>query len=148
MSTEEGSITKVTEDKALVQVRRSSMCDACNCRSACSTLGGGETMEAEALNTANARVGDRGLLNIPSKSLWQISSIFYLLPVILRVSGVITGMKLAKTYSLEPELGALLLGIMGCILSFFIIKLFAKHVRKDKDYMPEIVKILKNSHTF
>jgi sigma-E factor negative regulatory protein RseC len=143
MSTEEGSITKVTEDKARVQVRRSSMCDACKSRSACSIIGGGDTMEAEALNTANARVGDRVLLNIPSKSLWKISFVFYMLPVIFLIAGVTIGMNLAKNYSLEPELGALLLGIMGCLLAFAIIKLFAKHVGKNKDYMPEIVKILK-----
>jgi sigma-E factor negative regulatory protein RseC len=142
MSTEEGTITKVSEDKARVRVRRSSMCDACKSRSACSIIGGGETMEAEALNTANARVGDRVLLNIPSKSLWKISFILYMLPVIFLIAGVIIGMKLAKNYSLEPELGALLLGIVGCIVSFLLIKLFAKHIRKNKEYIPEIIKIL------
>jgi hypothetical protein len=52
------------------------------------------------------------------------------------------GMKLAKAYSLEPELGALLLGILGCALSVFIIKLFANRVKKNKDYIPEIIKII------
>jgi positive regulator of sigma E activity len=65
-----------------------------------------------------------------------------MIPVIFLISGTIIGMKLAKNYSLEPEMGALLLGVMGCILSFFPIKLFAKQVRKNKEYIPEIVKIL------
>jgi sigma-E factor negative regulatory protein RseC len=142
MSTEEGTVTKVAGDKAWVRTRRSSMCDGCKSHGVCHSLGGTENMEAEALNTAGAKEGDRVLLEIASGPLWKISFIFYILPVIFLISGVIAGMKLAKTYSLEPELSALLLGIMGCILSFFIIKLFAKHVRKNKDYMPEIVKIL------
>jgi sigma-E factor negative regulatory protein RseC len=147
MSTEEGTITKVFADMARVKVRRSSMCDICKCKSACSTLSDTEVMEAEALNTANARPGDRVLLNIPSKSLWKISFVIYMLPVIFLISGAIVGMRLAKIYSLEPELGALLLGIAGCLLSFAIIRLFAKHVGKNKDYMPEIVKILKKTGT-
>ena len=142
MSTEEGTITKVVEDKAWVRVRRSAMCDACNCRSACSTIGTSEIMEAEAFNTANAKEGDRVLVKTPSKSLWKISFILYMIPVIFLISGSIIGMKLAKNYSIKPELGALLFGVVGCILSFLLIKLLAKQVRKNKEYTPEVIKIL------
>lgn len=144
MSTEEGTITKVANDKAWVRVRRSAMCDACKCKSACSIQGqgNGETMEAEALNTAKGREGDRILLKIPTKSLWKLSFILYMLPVIFLLSGVIIGMKMANKYSLEPELGALLLGVVGCILSFLPIKLFARYVKNNKEYTPEIIKII------
>ncbi|MFC2141276.1 SoxR reducing system RseC family protein [Acidobacteriota bacterium] len=142
MSTEEGTITKVVEDKAWVRVRRSAMCDVCNCKSACSIIGSSESMEAEALNTANGKEGDRVRIKIPSRALWKISFILYMIPVIFLISGIFIGMKLAKNYSLEPELGALLLGVVGCILSFFPIKLFAKQVRKNKEYTPEIIKII------
>ena len=142
MSTEEGTITRVSEDKAWVRVRRGSMCDACNCRSACSTLGGNEIMEAEALNVANGQPGDRVILNIPSKSVWKISFIFYMLPVLSLIAGVIAGMKLAPHYSLEPELGALILGALGCIFSILIIKLFARHVSKNREYIPEVIRVL------
>jgi len=142
MSTEEGTITKVVEDKAWVKVRRSAMCDACNCQSACSTIGPGEIMEAEALNSANGKEGDRVLIKIPSKSIWKISFILYMIPVIFLISGTVIGMKLAKNYSLKPELGALLLGVTACIFSYFLIKLFAKQVKKNKEYTPEVIKIL------
>ena len=142
MSAEEGTITKVTDNKAWVKVRRSSMCDACNSRSACNTLSGDDIMEAEAINTANARVGDRVLLKIPTKALWKISFVLYMVPVIFLMAGVILGMKLAKTYALEPELGALLLGSLGCIISFIIIKLVSKKTGNNKDYTPEIVKVI------
>ncbi|UCH97536.1 MAG: SoxR reducing system RseC family protein [Candidatus Aminicenantes bacterium] len=145
MSTEEGTITKVSDNKAWVKVRRSAMCDACSCKSACSILGSGETMEAEALNTANGQIGDRVLLKIPTSALWKISFILYMVPVIFLISGVIIGMKLARNYAVEPELGALLLGVTGCILSFFPIKLFSHHVRKNKEYTPEIVKVISTS---
>ena len=142
MSTEEGTITKVVEDKAWVKVRRSAMCDVCNCKSACSIIGTSEIMEAEALNTANGKEGDRVLVKIPSKSIWKISFILYMVPVIFLISGIFIGMKLANNFSLEPELGALILGVIGCIFSYFLIKLFAKQVRKNKEYTPEVVKII------
>ena len=142
MSTEEGTITKVSEDKAWVRVRRSGMCDACKCRSACGTLGGNETMEAEAFNEANAHPGDRVILKIPSKSLWKLSFVLYMLPVFSLIAGVIAGMKLAAHYSLEPELGALILGTLGCIFSTFIIKLFARRVRKNREYIPVVIRVI------
>jgi sigma-E factor negative regulatory protein RseC len=142
MSKEEGTITKVLENKAWVRVRRSPMCNACNCKSTCGTLGGGETMEAEAINTAGARVGDRVLLQVPSTALFKISFILYMIPVIFLIAGVILGMKLAGTYSLEPELGAFIMGIAGCGLASLIIMLFAGKVRKNKDYIPEVIKII------
>jgi positive regulator of sigma E activity len=142
MSTEEGTIIKIFEDKAWVRVRRSGMCDACKCRSACGTLGGNETMEAEALNAVNAHPGDRVILKLPSKSLWKISFVFYMLPVFSLIAGVIAGMKLAAHYSLEPELGALILGTLGCVLSIFLIKLFARRVRKNREYSPVVIRVL------
>ena len=142
MSTEEGTITKVSENTAWVKVRRSSMCDACNCHRTCSILGGGETMEAEALNTASAQVGDRVILKLPSTLLVKVSFIFYMIPVIFLISGVILGMKMARNYSLEPELGAMIMGILGCTLAFLIIRLFAKKAQKNKAYVPEVIKII------
>jgi sigma-E factor negative regulatory protein RseC len=142
MSTEEGTITKVSENTAWVKVKRSSMCDACNHQRTCTVLGGGETMEAEALNTAGAQVGDRVLLKLPSTLLVKVSFIFYMIPVIFLISGVILGMKMAKNYSFEPELGAMIMGVLGCILAFLIIRLFAKKAQKNKAYTPEVVKII------
>jgi sigma-E factor negative regulatory protein RseC len=142
MSTEEGTITKVSENTAWVKVRRSSMCNTCNHQRTCLVLGGGETMEAEALNTAGAQVGDRVLLKIPSTLLVKVSFIFYMIPVIFLISGVILGMKMARYYSLEPELGAMIMGILGCVLAFLIIRLFAKKAQKNKDYVPEVIKII------
>ena len=62
--------------------------------------------------------------------------------VIFLVSGIIIGMKLAKNYSIDPELGALLLGVVGCILSFLLIKVFINQLRKNKEYTPKIIKII------
>ena len=142
MSTEEGTIIKVYEDKAWVKVRRNSACSTCNCQSSCSSLGGENIMEAEAINTANGQVGDRVLLRIPDKALWKMSFVLYMIPVIFLMAGVVIGMSLAKSYSMKPELGGLILGVLGCVLSYIIIKIISRAIRDDKEYVPEIVSII------
>lgn len=142
MSTEEGTITKITGAKAQVLVRRSEMCDCCGSKSVCHTLGGGKNMEAEALNTAGGKVGDRVLLKIESKVIWKISLIFYFIPVVALVLGAVLGMGIGENSGSDPELFSALFGILAAGLSFFVIKLIASHLNKNKDYFPEIVKIV------
>ena len=101
-------------------------------------------METEALNTIGGRVGDRILLKISSKSLWKISFILYMIPVIFLVSGAIVGQKIGEKYfpSLGPDLCSVLSSILACALSYLIVRIFAKRVRGNRNYMPEIVKII------
>lgn len=142
MNTEEGTITKVNGDKAWVCTRRSSMCEGCKSSGVCSSLGGGEEMEAEAINTIGGKVGDRVLLEISSKSLVKISFIFYMIPVIFLISGVIVGMKIGRAYFSKPELISLLFGILGCAMAFIIVKIIARRLNKNNEYMPEIIRII------
>ncbi len=144
MSTEEGTIIKVAGDKAWVRTRRSSMCEGCKSSGVCNSLGGGGDMETEAVNIIGGKVGDRVLLKISSKSLWKISFVLYMIPVIFLISGAMVGLKIGEKYfpSLEPELCSLLSSILACALSYLIVRIFAKQVRENKNYMPEIVKVI------
>jgi sigma-E factor negative regulatory protein RseC len=141
-STEEGTITKITGNKAQVLVRRSEMCNCCGSRSVCHTLGGGKNMEAEALNTAGGKVGDRVLLKLESKAIWKISVVFYVIPVVFLVLGAVLGMEIGKNTDSDPEMFSALFGILAAGLSFFVIKLIANRLNKNQDYFPEIVKIV------
>ena len=142
MNSEQGTVTKIEGDKAWVLVKRSSMCDCCNSRSACVSLGGGKDMESEALNTAGGKVGDRVLLRISSKSLWKISFLFYMVPVIALIAGALAGMKIGEKYSFNPEISSLLFGIFACAVSFLFIKIFSKRFKNNREYMPEVIRII------
>jgi sigma-E factor negative regulatory protein RseC len=147
MSAEEGTVTKINGDKVAVMVRRSEMCDCCGSRGICHTLGGGKDMEAEAINTAGAVVGDRVLINIKSGVLWKISLIFYMIPVAALVTGAVAGMKIGAATGADPQLLAALFGV-GCAgLSFFIIKWISNRLKDKKDYTPEVVKIIRPVHS-
>ncbi|MCP5106025.1 MAG: SoxR reducing system RseC family protein [bacterium] len=142
MSREEGTITKVADDKAWVRTRRSSMCEGCKSQGVCHSLGGTENMETEAINTAGAKEGDRVVLEIASGSLWKISFIFYMIPVFFLIAGVIAGLKIGKNYSAEPELFSFLCGVLACFVAYSIIKLIAKVLEKNKAYIPKVIKII------
>ncbi len=142
MSTEEGTITKAAGNKAWVLVARSEMCDCCGSKGICHTLGGGKNMEAEALNTAGAKVGDRVRIKIKTGTLWKISLLFYMIPVIALVLGALVGIKIGTRIHADPELFSALSAIVFAGLSFAIIKLIANRLQDKKDYIPEVERIL------
>ncbi len=142
MNTEEGIVTKVDQDRTWVRVRRSSMCEGCKTRGACYTLSGDKDMESEVSNPIGARVGDRVVLQISSGSLLKASFLFYMVPVLFLVVGIVLGMKLGSRYGGDPEIFAALTGIAAAALSFLIIKIFSRRFRDNEAYKPEIIKII------
>ena len=112
------------------------MCETCKSSGVCHSLSGDQNMEAEAFNTAGGQVGDRVVLKIPSKSLLKISFVFYMIPVIFLIAGVILGIKAGGS-----ELYGLLSGVLACAVSYLVIKVFAGRVKDKKDYMPEVIRV-------
>ena len=145
MSTEEGTITKVVGDKAWVMVRRSSACDGCKSGGICNSLGGSGNMEAEAINTAGGKVGDRALMKLSSKSIWKISFMFYMIPVIFLAAGAAVGLEISKKNfpASDPEMISLLAALLACAVGFLIVIGYSKIVAKKKEYVPVVIKILK-----
>lgn len=142
MSSEEGTITKVNGDKAWVLVRRSEMCDCCSSRGICHTLGGGKNMEAEAINTAGARVGDRVRIKIKTGILWKISLLFYMIPVLALVLGALIGIRIGNQIHWDPEMVSALSGILFAGLSLVLIRIIASRLQHRKEYIPVIDKIV------
>jgi sigma-E factor negative regulatory protein RseC len=142
MNTEEGTITRVEGNKAWVLVARSEMCDCCGSRSVCHTLGGGENMEAEALNTIKAREGDRVQISIKPGILWKISMLFYMIPVIALITGALIGVEIGPHLKTNPDVVSAFLGISFAALSYIIIRKIANRLKEKKDYMPEVVRVV------
>jgi sigma-E factor negative regulatory protein RseC len=145
MSTEEGTVTKVAGDKAWVLVRRSSACDCCKSGGVCNSLAGSGNMEAEAINTAGGKVGDRVRLSLSSKSIWKISFMFYMIPVIFLAAGAIIGMELGKRNfpGFDPEMMSLVMALLGCAVGFLIVWVYSRFAAVKREYIPEVIRILK-----
>jgi sigma-E factor negative regulatory protein RseC len=136
MNLEEGTVTRIEGSKAWVMVARSEMCDCCGSRGVCHTLGGGKNMEAEALNSIKAGVGDRVQISIKPGILWKISMLFYLIPVIALVTGALLGLETGPALRINAELFS--------ALSYIIIQKIANRLKERKDYMPEVVRVVKS----
>jgi sigma-E factor negative regulatory protein RseC len=99
-------------------------------------------MEAEAINTAGGKIGDRVMLQIAAGSLVKISLILYVVPVIAFIAGAVLGMKLLPPIKMNREIFAFCTGVVGCAISFLMIRVFSHRISRDANYIPEVVKLL------
>jgi len=80
MLKEKGIVQEILGDRVRVAVTRSSMCDHCAESGACHASSSKGASEVQAVNDAEAGVGDLVELTLPESSLLFASAIVYLLP--------------------------------------------------------------------
>jgi len=131
---EEGRVIKIEGDLAQVEVERKSACRACGL---CS-LRRGNTMLAEAENTIGAKVGEKVRIEIPSSVVLKGALLFYALPLVALILGMILGIKITK-----HQTGGLTLGFSFFISSFIIIWLYDKKRKVQNLYRSRITGIIK-----
>ncbi len=144
MITEQGIITKVSGNRAWVEVQRTEACENCGSKGACGALGGhgGKNMECESLNSAGGAVGDRVLLQIGSGSLLKIAFIFYMLPVVGLIAGAVAGSRLGPGYGVDQDLGSIIGATAFFLVSFGVVQVMGRWLKQGKNNMPEIVKVM------
>jgi sigma-E factor negative regulatory protein RseC len=108
MATEEGVVFKMGASgagTAWVKTTRSSACESCSSRDTCHGEGGGKEMEmeVEAINTADARVGDRIVLNIRTASLLKATFLLYVFPILAMIAGAVLGQAVAVMRDADPS---------------------------------------------
>ncbi len=146
MATEEGIVFKInTPGKAWVRTTRSSACESCSSRHACQGEASGKEMEVEAINTADARVGDHILLNFKTTSLLKATFLLYIFPILAMLAGALLGQHIAQTRGSDPSAMAALFAFLFFGLAFVVIRIAGRRLAKDNSYRPEILKI-RNPH--
>lgn len=142
MATERGIVTRLDAETAWVKTSRTSACKSCSSRGSCQVAENGQEMEVEALNAANAKVGDRILLSIESSALLKVSFLLYIFPVLLMLLGAIAGEKLAPLFGVSGSLLSALLGFSSFGVAFVLIRLSHLRMARKDCYRPRIVRIL------
>lgn len=130
---EEGRVIKIEGNLAQVEVERKSACRACGL---CS-LRGKNTMMAEVENSIGARVGERVRIEIPSSLILKGALLFYILPLVALILGLVLGIKITNL-----QTGGLILGFSLFILSFILIWLYSKKTKARNIYRSKIVQII------
>ncbi len=144
MATEEGVVYKMGATgagTAWVKTTRSSACESCSSRHACHAEGGGKEMEVEAINSADARVGDRIVLNIKTASLLKATFLLYVFPILALIAGAVLGQTVAVMRDMDPSGLSVLFGFLFFGLAFIVIRITGRRLSKKASYQPEIIKI-------
>lgn len=144
MATEEGVVYKLGATgagTAWVKTTRSSACESCSSRNACQTDGGGKEMEVEAINTANAQVGDRIVLSINTASLLKATFLLYVFPILAMIAGALIGQTLAVMRGSDPSGFSAFFACLFFGLAFIFIRFAGRRLSNNASYKPEIVKV-------
>ena len=146
MATEEGIVFKMGAPgagTAWVKTTRSSACETCSSKGASHGEGGGKEMEmeVEAFNTADARVGDRIVLNIKTASLLKATFLLYVFPILAMIAGAVLGQTVAVIRGTDPSGLSALFGFLFFGLAFIVIRITGRRLSTNTSYQPAIIKI-------
>jgi sigma-E factor negative regulatory protein RseC len=115
---ERATVVEVQPGRARVQTLRSGACGSCKARGGCSGLGGGREARVWVSDPLGVTVGDRVVIAVPGGTVVRASLLLYLVPVVALLAGAILGNRLAPHLGMEPDLGAVLLGVLAMALAF------------------------------
>jgi sigma-E factor negative regulatory protein RseC len=146
MVTEKGVIEKITSQKALVRIQKSSACATCEARAACHVHNERE-MLVEVTNDLHAKVGDYVEISVPARSLLRISLLVYLLPVLALIAGAYTGSAWADTFHIPSTLASIIGGGLAVGISFWVLKRVDRSARNNAEYYPRMRRILLSADT-
>lgn len=113
-------VKEVVGDKALLLVKRQSMCDGCHRESGCG--GCAQILEVEVENTLHASVGDTVEIETPGGTVIAVAALVFLLPLLLAFAayGIASILKAGETV---PYLAALLTTVFCyAAIAFFVRK--------------------------
>jgi sigma-E factor negative regulatory protein RseC len=148
VSSEEGIVIKldsISDSTAWVKTARSSACESCSARGSCNAESGGKVMEVKALNAAGARVGDRVVVTIMTSSLFKVSFLLYIFPVLWMIGGALIGQQLALALGHRDPSGlSVLMAFAFFGGAFLMIRLKGKSMARNAKYVPRIIKILRH----
>ena len=131
-----GIVTKLNKNYAFVSSSCTN-CSTCVSKDACSVnmLTDGSSKIIEALNTKEAKVGDKVLIHIPPSRAISAATIIYILPLFIMIIGYFIGF-----YLTNNEKGGAIGCILGILVGFGLVKGIDNLFRKHK--VAEIKRIL------
>ncbi len=137
---EEGRVIKIEGNLAQAEIERKSACRACGL---CS-LRGKNTMMAEVENSIGAKVGERVRIEIPSSVILKGAFLFYILPLLSLILGMVVGITITNRLGLKEssQTVGLVLGLVFLVLSFILIWCHNKKVKDKSAYRSKIIQII------
>lgn len=134
---------------ALVKAQRTTSCESCISKDLCRSVT--ETdMLVEAENPAGARVGDKVIFTVGAATLLKAGVLFYLLPLLGFIFGVVLGQLTATTLATlapftsgwDPDLISAALGFFFLVLTLLGLRVYGRRAETNRQMRPRIVKVV------
>ncbi len=143
MITEYGTIVELKNNGvALVLCQRNSACEHCPSSGACQMGTDGESMQVEATNMIDAKVGDRVKIVTSTKHFLQSSFMLYIVPIIGLLIGALIGQTIGEhtDVKVDPSLLSAILGVAFLVGTFLCIKVGTQALEREM-YRPRIASV-------
>ncbi|MBF0191073.1 MAG: SoxR reducing system RseC family protein [Magnetococcales bacterium] len=148
MIREEGIVVALEGDYAVVSGQRQKMCGTCHNVNTCTVLSGGlgqRSIKVHALNTCNARVGERVFIEISERSFLKASFLVYILPLVVLFATVSWARYLVESLAWKIDIEAIsaLVGLVSLGVTFYWLRhRSGRQTRKDRENGPVVVEVL------
>ena len=141
MIKEKGVVEKIARRKAVVKLRRSAGCDACEARGSCHAEGEKE-MRVEVENELHAREGDTVEVSMPTRSVAKMALVVYLGPVAALIAGAFAGDALGRSIPWNSPLAPVVGGLVLLAASLLALRGYDRFARSRPEYHPRMTGIL------
>jgi sigma-E factor negative regulatory protein RseC len=145
VATEQGIVVQVgLKDRniALVKTVQSSACEACSARHQCNPGVKGKERKVEAINSANAKVGDLIQISMDTSALLKATFLLYVFPILCMLIGSFAGHVIGNNVNVDASIVSVLFGIASFLAAMLIVRYSAGHMALKQKYQPKITRII------
>lgn len=138
---EVGQVVELSGPLAKVIVKRRSSCESCG---ACG-IGGRAEMSFMLKNDVGARVGDRVLIEMRSKTLFKAAFLTYSIPLIIMIIGFLAGQSLGRFWGMgseSAELCGIGTGFLFLVLAFLALRWLDRFQGLGTKLQPQLVAVV------
>jgi len=141
LATEQGVVTRVGIGTAWIKTTKSEACKACSARNTCHSMGG-EEVEVEVINAANAQPGDRVVISFETSSLLKATFLIYVFPIVCLLAGALVGRELAPLLDWGESIAAGVVGFSAFFVSMLFVYFKANRMGRQDQYRPQVIRVL------
>lgn len=146
MITEEGVVTRAANGLAWVKTVKPKACEACGESESCEVLQSKEEINFEVANTLDVEEGDLVLVGLQSGSLFFLTFMLYIFPILFLIAGAFIGNAVAPFLKTDGTLSSMVTAGSFFALSLILLKRMNDTVAGKWKYKPFLVKFLRKSN--
>ena len=130
----QGVVLDIKDNTAVVELQGFDVCKVCEFYKFCN-MGRGEK-KIICLNKIGAKIGDTVELSTSDKNIFIASIFNFLFPIILLITGILSGIKI-----FESEIIGIIIGMTLVVIYFLVFKYIDRKIIKSGKIIPKIVSI-------